>query len=264
MRPIQFCKMHGLGNDFMVVDGTSQTISINDIPFQKFANRHTGVGFDQLLLIKPSKIADFACQIFNSDGSEAEQCGNGMRCIARFIHESCLNSNNTLRIETKSGVTEIVIHDFDHITVNMGQPRIDGTKDIQYGAQLLTLSILSMGNPHAILQVPSVDTFPVLEIGTQISTHSMFPQGINVGFMEIMDRQRIRLRTFERGAGETLACGSNSCAAVVAGIMNQLLDSRVRVELSLGSLLIEWQGSEEPVIMTGPAKKIFEGMISTT
>lgn len=262
MRPIQFSKMHGLGNDFMVVDGISQTFAITDIPFQQLANRHTGVGFDQLLLIKPSNVADFACQIFNSDGSEAEQCGNGMRCIARFIHESGLNSNKKLQIETKAGIIAIDIHDFAHIRVNMGQPHIDSGKEIECEGQLLKLSILSMGNPHAILQVPSVTTFPVFEIGSKISTHSMFPQGINVGFMEIIDRQRIRLRTFERGAGETLACGSNSCAAVVAGITNQLLDSKVMVELALGNLQIEWQGRDEPVIMTGPAKNIFNGVIA--
>lgn len=262
MRPLQFCKMHGLGNDFMVVDGTSQTITMSDIPFQQLANRHTGVGFDQLLLIKPSKIADFDCQIFNSDGSEAEQCGNGMRCIARFIQESGLHTNKKLKIATKAGITEITIQDFDHITVNMGKPCIELSKEIPCAGQSFKLSILSMGNPHAILQVPSVNTFPVFEIGKQISTHAMFPQGINVGFMEIIDRQRIRLRTFERGSGETLACGSNSCAAVVTGIMNRLLDSKVVVELSLGNLLIEWEGHATPVMMTGPAKKIFEGVIS--
>lgn len=268
-----FSKMHGLGNDFIVIDGISQPIDLKKLPIKKLANRHVGIGFDQLLLILPSKKADFACSIFNSDGSQAEQCGNGMRCIARFIHENKLSDKKSISIETKAGIVDILIRDYDHIDVNMGLPRFEPF-EVPFNADRIrllyeipleddqpgfALSVLSMGNPHAILQVASVKTFPVAQFGPVFSTHRLFPQGTNVGFMEIVNPAHIRLRTFERGAGETLACGSNACAAVVAGIRNNLLENNVKVELSLGDLWVKWEHEKAPVILTGPAMLVFSG-----
>lgn len=261
-KPIKFWKMHGLGNDFVVIDTLTQDVSINALPIKELAHRHTGIGFDQLLLIGKSDNADFSCRIFNSDGSEAEQCGNGMRCVTRYIQESKLSSKNKLSIETKAGIVEAIINDFDHIQVNMGTPTFDAPCDIELDDNSYKLTIVSMGNPHAILPVDTIKTFPISNIGPKISTHSIFPHGTNVGFMEVVDRGHIRLRTFERGSGETLACGSNACAAVVAGIQNGLLDNKVKVELLLGDLWIEWTGKDMPVLMIGPAAAVFEGRIA--
>lgn len=269
---INFTKMHGLGNDFVVVDAINQPVffkkTFNKSFITDLGNRHTGVGFDQLLLIEKSIHidADFFCRIFNSDGSEAEQCGNGMRCVGRFIHEKKLSSKKNLSIETKSGIVEVILHDVDHfetIQVNMGKPEITASCEFKLSLTQvpILLSIISMGNPHVVLEVESIKNTPVQKWGAEISTHPIFPQGTNVGFMEIVSREHIRLRTFERGAGETCACGTNACAAVVAGIQKKLLDHKVRVELALGSLWIEWAGKDAPVMMTGPAEKVFEGTI---
>lgn len=258
---VKFTKMHGLGNDFIVTDTISQSIPVEKLSFDRLSNRHTGIGFDQFLLIMPSQVADFSCQIFNSDGTEAEQCGNGMRCVGRYINETGLSSKKELRIETKAGMTQIDTHDFEHIQVNLGVPVLETSEEILIDAHPITLSILSLGNPHAIMEVQSVERFPVAKLGPKISQHEFFPYGTNIGFMEVVNRQHIRLRTFERGAGETLACGSNSCAAVIAGIDSQLLDHKVRVELTLGSLWVEWEGKGKAVVMTGPAHRVFEGLI---
>ncbi len=273
MNTFNFRKMHGLGNDFMVIDGISQSINKAKLPIRQLADRHLGIGFDQLLLITPSKKADFACVIFNSDGTEAEQCGNGMRCVARFVREAKLTEKQSVSIETKAGIIEILIHDYDRIEVNMGLPRFEPS-DIPFrtdakkklyelslndGQPGFALSILSMGNPHAILQVSSIRQFPVDKIGPLIATHPLFPKGVNVGFMEVLTKKHIRLRTYERGAGETFACGSNACAAVVAGIVNNLLDHEVKVELLFGDLWIKWEGVNSPVILTGPAAESFFG-----
>ncbi len=275
MTTFTFSKMHGIGNDFVVIEGLSQSIHVNKIPVKLLADRHSGIGFDQLLVILPSKKADFACLIFNADGSEAEQCGNGMRCIARFLHENNITNKSSISIETKAGQTTIKVDDYDHIHVNMGLPRFEPT-DIPFKAdrtRLLyeislddgqpgfALSVLSMGNPHAILQVASAKTFPVTQFGSVISTHRLFPKGTNVGFMEIVNPTHIRLRTFERGVGETLACGSNACAAVVSGIRNNLLEKKVKVELSLGDLFVQWDNEKTPVILTGSASQVFSGKV---
>jgi len=275
MTTLHFSKMHGLGNDFVVINGLAQPFNLKKIPIKSLANRQTGIGFDQLLIILPSKKADFACVIFNSDGTEAEQCGNGMRCIARFIHENSLSSQKSISIETKTGITEIKIDDNDHIHVNMGLPcfepaEIPFTADrerhlyeipLDDGQPGFALSILSMGNPHAILQVSCIKQFPVAQWGPVISTHPLFPKGANVGFMEILNPRHILLRTYERGAGETLACGSNACAAVVSGIRNNLLENNVTVEVSLGQLSVQWEGENTPVILSGPAAQVFSGVI---
>ena len=234
--------MHGLGNDFMVIDAINQSIDASSLPIQGLAHRHLGIGFDQLLLLEPSIKADFSCRIFNADGSMAEQCGNGLRCVASFIRDKKLKSNDSLRIETVGGIFSAVFCDNDLIQVEMGVPTFDSpVTALQIQNTKLAVSILSMGNPHAVLRVDTLDNYPVMEQGQQIGTHPIFPQGTNVGFMEVINPQHIRLRTFERGVGETLACGSNACASVVAGILAHSLESRVKVELPLGELWIEWR-----------------------
>ena len=263
-KTIKFSKMHGLGNDFVVINAVLEPVSIQKSWVQKLSDRRTGIGFDQLLLIESSKKADFACRIFNADGSEAEQCGNGMRCVARFLHEAKLISAKSLTLDTQAGIISVVIHDYDSIQVNMGVPRLDQKNAVLHPATVeksVELSILSMGNPHAILHVSSLQACPISELGPAIGRHSHFPNGTNVGFMEILNRQHIRLRTFERGVGETLACGSNACAAVVAGIWNELLDNSVQVELEQGSLRIEWAGEKKPVLMTGSANRVYDGFV---
>lgn len=260
---IHFCKMHGIGNDFIVLNGITQSIVLDQLPIKQLANRHVGIGFDQLLLVEKSLIADVACRIFNADGSEAEQCGNGMRCVARFIQEENLTEKDSITIETKAGVISVTIKDYDTIEVIMGNPCFQPEKiPLKLSTTEVNVAVVSMGNPHAILQVPDVKNFPVEEIGKELAVHPAFPAGVNVGFMEIIDRQHIKLRTFERGAGETLACGSNACAAAAAGIYNQWLDHSVDVSLPGGGLKIEWQDENQPLKMTGPAMMVFSGEVS--
>lgn len=268
-----FCKMHGLGNDFIIIDAIHQAIDIKKIPISLLADRHLGVGFDQLLLITKSSNADFACRIFNADGSEAEQCGNGMRCVARYVHEEQLTQKKSLTLETVSGLVNVIIHNYDRIEVTMCIPCFE-PKKIPFAAEKmskhyeitidsttpsLTFTVLSMGNPHAILLVPSINEAPVSTLGLKIATHPIFPKGTNVGFMEIVNPQHIRLRTFERGVGETFACGSNACAAVAAGILNHGLDHKVNVELPYGNLSVEWADENSPVILSGSATRVFSG-----
>lgn len=272
-RPIQFHKMHGLGNDFVIMNLLHSFIDIKKLNIPQLADRHLGIGFDQLLLIEKSTQADFACRIFNADGSEAEQCGNGVRCVARLIHEDKISTNSSLTLETRAGIVTIVINDYDKIEVIMGHPQFEAHNIpflIEKSANIYELAdvspdqltVLSMGNPHTILQVPSVNDYPVHDIGTKIASHPAFPEGTNTGFVEVIDRKHIRLRTFERGSGETFACGSNACAAVVAGIKNGWLDPIVTVQLTHGNLIIEWQGrADSPVKMTGPATRVFSGYL---
>lgn len=260
---LKFSKMHGLGNDFVVIDGISQAITIDEIPVQMLADRHIGIGFDQLLLIERSNRADFLCRIFNADGSESEQCGNGMRCIARFVHEKNLNQNEFLTIETMGGIVNASLKNYDDITVEIGPPLILPSHEFTLveNQPNVRLFLLSIGNPHAILFVTSLADTPVSIWGSLISNHSFFPNGVNVGFVEIVDAERIRLRTFERGVGLTYACGSNACAAVVAGIQSKLLSNTVQVELPKGQLCVSWAGEQTPVKLTGPASWVFDGEI---
>ena len=262
---MRFCKMHGLGNDFIVIEDRSNTITgPNNFPIQRLADRHIGIGFDQLLVIQASSRADFFCRIFNADGSEAEQCGNGLRCVARYVHETGLHPTSQLTIETKAGLFPIVIPDYEHIQVTLGVPIIENNSlslSVAPQETPLALSILSMGNPHAILKIDSIESIEPSTLGPQIASHHYFPQGINVGFMEIIDQEQIRLRTFERGVGETFACGSNACAAVAAGIANGWLNQQVSVHFRYGSLTIKWAGPNHALIMTGPADTIFNGEI---
>lgn len=253
--------MHGLGNDFVVIDAISPSFSLSSLPVAKLADRHTGIGFDQLLLIEKSKKADFFCRIFNADGSEAEQCGNGLRCVALFIHDKQLHSSNTFSIETLAGVfpVELLPDGLVRVTLPIGDIEKQNVTLSLPAESSVSLQTLSLGNPHAILEVTSIADAPVATLGPAISTHSHFKQGTNVGFMQVANKHHLHLRTYERGAGETNACGSNACAAALAAMQSGLVESPVKVQFRLGSLLIERQNKNGPVLMTGPAEKLFEG-----
>ncbi len=249
-----FSKMHALGNDFIVIDATKTPCRMDALFIQKLSDRHTGIGFDQLLILEPSPQADFFMRIFNSDGTEAKQCGNGLRCVAHFIAERSLSFKKNISIETLSGVANIQIEK-DTIRVNMGVPQLNPIN-------MPDITAISMGNLHAIMIVASLEDCPVLEIANQLSHHPTFPDGVNVGFMEIIDTRRIHLCTIERGAGRTLSCGSNACAAVVAGIKQGHLDHSVIIELQYGNLYVEWSGlTDSPVFLSGPAVFVFNGSI---
>lgn len=272
---LRFTKMHGLGNDFMVLDLISQHAHIQPKHAKAWGNRHTGVGFDQLLIVEPpsNPDVDFRYRIFNADGSEVEQCGNGARCFARFVLDKRLTTKKTIRVETKSGIIELHIRNDGQVSVDMGPPRLAPaqipfqaeTEALSYpvnvDGQLLELAAVSMGNPHAVLRVEDVDTAPVHELGPRLEHHPRFPQRVNVGFLQIIDRHQARLRVWERGAGETQACGTGACAAAVAAIRQGWLASPVQLELPGGRLSIEWAGPGCPVIMTGPAVRVYEGQI---
>lgn len=248
---MKFCKMHGLGNDFILVSGIHEKQDWQSLA-QTLSNRNTGIGFDQLLVIENSKQADFFCRIFNSDGSEAMQCGNGLRCVARYLHEQGLHPHRQMRIETKAGCFDIAIQDYDSIEVIMGVPNVvHALTELKLSNnQTVPVSILSLGNPHTIVKLDSIEKMGI----------DGYPQDTNVGFMKIVDRHHIYLRTFERGAGETCACGSNAVAAAAAGIVNNWLDSPVRIEFRYGSLRVEWAGPGQPISMTGPAARVFSGV----
>jgi diaminopimelate epimerase len=274
---LNFTKMHGLGNDFIVLDGVSEPINLSPDQIRQLGNRHTGIGFDQLLIVAPVTAPghDFAYLVYNPDGSQAENCGNGARCMASFIQARGLSSNSELTLQlVNNSSLHCQARDDGEITVNMGAPVftpaeipfIADDEALTYPLQLgngenLELSVLSMGNPHAVLVVPDIDAAPVTEWGPLIENHSSFPGRVNAGFMQVVNKGTIRLRVFERGAGETLACGTGACAAVVAGIRQGLLDNTVQVQLPCGSLQINWQGGDSPVFKTGPATTVFEGSI---
>lgn len=272
---LRFTKMHGLGNDFVVLDAIQQTIELTPAQLQKLADRHFGIGCDQILLvqapIKPD--AHFHYRIFNADGGEVAQCGNGARCFARFVREKKLCLDDEIRVDTLAGRLILRHRPDKQVTVDMGIPRFHPRdvpllvdKESPYYTVALDGAIqyfgaVSLGNPHAVLQVENVDTAPVDTVGPYLESHRLFPQRANIGFMQKLDEQHIRLRVFERGSGETLACGSGACAAAVVGIEQGLLQSPVRVELPGGSLQIEWQGRDTPILMSGPAVSVFEGVI---
>ena len=278
MKKLKFTKMHGLGNDFMVVDGVNQAFEPQEAPLTQWANRHTGVGFDQLLLVEKAGAADvdFRYRIFNADGSEVEQCGNGARCFARFVADKGLSNKQEIRVETARGVIVPRLLDSGLVVVNMGKPRLmpseipfvpaAGEADdalthiVLVGLESVPLSCVNMGNPHAVLLVDDVDTAPVARWGEAIESNEQFPERVNVGFMQVLDEGHIRLRVYERGAGETQACGTGACAAVVAGVRLGLLQaaSAIRVSLPGGDLHIEWQPGDD-VMMTGPVQTVFEG-----
>jgi diaminopimelate epimerase len=274
---LKFTKMHGIGNDFVVIDAISQTVQLTPQQIKRIADRHFGVGCDQLLLVeKPSgKFADvdFRYRIFNADGGEVEQCGNGARCFVKFVHEKGLTGKTGIEVETARGVITLKLQTDGQVTVNMGSPRFapqeipfaaDQTATsyaLDLGGTSANICAVSMGNPHAVQVVADVDTAPVETQGPLIESHARFPQRVNAGFMQVINPQHIRLRVFERGSGETLACGSGACAAVVSGIRMGLLKSPVRVAMRGGELNIVWDGGDAPVWMTGPAQTVFEGEI---
>ncbi|TWI57527.1 diaminopimelate epimerase [Pseudomonas duriflava] len=272
---LRFTKMHGLGNDFMVLDLISQHAHIQPKHARQWGDRHTGIGFDQLLIVEtPSNPdVDFRYRIFNADGSEVEQCGNGARCFARFVFDKRLTVKKTIKVETKGGIIELRLRNDNQVTVDMGAPRLTpkqipfeaDSEAISYPVQVegrtVELAAVSMGNPHGVLRVDNVDTAPVHELGPKLEHHMRFPNRANIGFLQIIDEHRARLRVWERGAGETQACGTGACAAVVAGIRQGWLQSPVQIELPGGQLDIEWAGPGKPVLMTGPAVRVYEGQV---
>jgi len=272
---IKFTKMQGAGNDFVVIDATRQPLRLEPETIRKLAHRNFGVGFDQLLVIEPARTrgTDFYYRIFNADGGEVNQCGNGARCFVRYVHDKGLSGKSAIRVETGSGVIEPRLEKDGRVTVAMGAPEFEPAKipfvadrraltyALEVGDRSIEIGAVSMGNPHAVQVVADVETAPVLTEGPLIEKHPRFPQRVNAGYMQIDDRRRIRLRVFERGSGETLACGTGACAAVAVGIARGLLDSPVEVQTHGGKLEIAWQGEGHAVLMTGPAATVYEGEI---
>jgi len=272
---MKFTKMHGLGNDFVVIDAVTQNVRITASMVRRLADRKTGIGCDQVLVIEPPSAADidFDYRIFNCDGAEVEQCGNGARCLARFVHDRQLTGKKSIQVQTSNRVMTLNLINKNLVAVDMGIPELDPPAipfqasepallyDINVNGQERRITAVSMGNPHAVLTVADVDSAPVAELGAALESHERFPNRVNVGFMQIVDRSEIKLRVFERGVGETEACGSGACAAAVAAIQQQLVDSPVTVHLTRGSLKIDWKGTGHPLIMSGPAKTVFHGRI---
>ena len=272
---IRFTKMHGLGNDFVVLDAINQGFVPNTAQARYLADRHFGVGCDQILVVEKATLPgiDFRYRIFNADGGEVEQCGNGARCFVRYVVDHGLTARREIKVETRSGIIAPRLEDNGDITVDMGVPRFapneipfisdsDATvQPLRVGENDIDISVVSMGNPHAVQVVSDINSAPVAVNGPLIEAHARFPQRVNAGFMQVVDRHALRLRVYERGAGETLACGTGACAAVVAGIRRGLLDSPVRVSMHGGELSIAWNGPGQPVLMAGPAITVFEGEI---
>ena len=272
---LKFSKMQGLGNDFVVLDGVRQRVNLSPDQLRFVADRNFGIGCDQILLVEAATQAgvDFRYRIFNADGSEVEQCGNGARCFARFVHDVGLTDKREIRVETQKGIIAPRLETDGNVTVDMGLPRFL-PKEIPFihdddvviysldvADETLEISVVSMGNPHAVQVVDNVDHAPVANHGPLIENHAQFPQRVNAGFMQIIDKHSIRLRVFERGSGETLACGTGACAAAVTGIRRGLLESPVKVSTRGGDLNITWNGPDTPVLMTGPAVTVFSGEI---
>jgi len=272
---MQFSKMHGLGNDFMVVDAVTQNVYFSPELIRRLADRHLGIGFDQLLIVEPpyDHDLDFHYRIFNADGSEVAQCGNGARCFARFVRLKGLTNKSDIRVSTQTGRMVLSVTPDELVCVNMGEPNFE-PQQVPFRAnkaenlylmraaeQTVMCGVVSMGNPHCVLQVDSVKTALVETLGPVLESHERFPERVNVGFMEVVSREHIRLRVYERGAGETQACGSGACAAVAVGIQQALLAEKVRVDLPGGTLNIAWKGPGHPLYMTGPATHVYDGFI---
>ncbi|MFQ6372633.1 diaminopimelate epimerase [Shewanella sp. YIC-542] len=272
---IQFTKMHGLGNDFMVVDGVTQNVFFSPEQIRRLADRNFGVGFDQLLLVEPpyDPDLDFHYRIFNADGSEVEQCGNGARCFARFVRNKGLTTKQKIRVSTSAGKMTLRLERDGSVTVNMGVPitdpgripfkakKAEKTYLIQADSQTFLCGAISMGNPHCVIEVEDVATTDVHQLGAMLTKHERFPKGVNVGFMQVVNAGYIKLRVYERGAAETLACGSGACAAVAVGQLQGKLGKTVRVDLPGGTLTINWDGEGKPLWMTGPAEQVYDGQI---
>lgn len=272
---LRFTKMHGLGNDFMVIDLVSQHAHITPKHARQWGDRNTGVGFDQLLLVEAptNPDVDFRYRIFNADGSEVEQCGNGARCFARFVLDKRLTAKKKIRVEVKKGVIELDVQNDGQVRVDMGPPRLSPvqvpfqaehdqlTHVLEVDGVAYDIAALSMGNPHAVMRVDDVEAAPVQVLGPRIEHHSRFPERVNAGFLQVIDRQRGKLRVWERGAGETRACGTGACAAAVAAIAQGWMDSPLTLDLPGGRLALEWAGPGQPVLMTGPAVRVYEGQV---
>lgn len=278
---LRFTKMHGLGNDFVLLDLISQGVHIYPDQVRRLADRRMGIGFDQLLVVEPpdDPDMDFKYRIYNADGTEAEQCGNGARCFLRFVRDRGLTTKTEVKLQTGNGPIECRLEKDGNITVNLGAPVLQPEKipfvaeqaqilyDIAVKTPLCTvprhvcIAAVNMGNPHAVLTVPDIDDAPVGQLGPVIESHERFPARVNVGFMQIVSRDNIRIRVYERGVGETRACGSGAAAAVVAGRLQGLLDARVEVELPGGKLITSWEGDNAPVYQTGPACRVYEGRL---
>lgn len=272
---IQFTKMHGLGNDFVVIDAISQQVTLTGEQIKAIADRHFGVGCDQLLLVEKSTDAraEFGYRIFNADGGEVEQCGNGARCFALFVRQQGLTTNDVISVATSSGLIELVVK-ADQVTVNMGVPNFNPdslpflqdnraeTYDLVVNDTVYAIGAVSMGNPHAVMVVDDIDEIGIDALGQAIESHPMFPNRVNAGFMQIVNRNEIRLRVYERGVGETKACGTGACAAVAIGRMLNRLDEQVTAHLHGGDLNISWSGEGSVLLMTGPATTVFQGNIN--
>ena len=273
---IQFSKMHGLGNDFVVIDNVTQNIFFSKDKIRQLADRNFGIGFDQMLMVEPpyDPEQDFHYRIFNADGSEVSQCGNGARCFARFVKMKGLTNRNKIVVSTKAGRMVLYLEKDGQVTVNMGKPKFEpaqvpikankeeGTYLIRSEDKTLFCGAVSIGNPHCVMEVEDIGTAEVETLGPILEQHERFPEGVNVGFMQILNPGHIKLRVFERGAGETLACGSGACAAVAIGQIQGKLGKEVKVELPGGKLRIRWQGKDNVLKMTGPAEHVFDGYIN--
>lgn len=273
---LRFTKMHGLGNDFVVIDGVRQAVALTTAQIRALADRHFGVGCDQVLLLEAPRRAeaDFTYRIFNADGGEVEHCGNGARCAARFVHEQGLSDKTTLNFDTLGGPVHPRLLTDGQVEVEMGVPCFEPARipfaapaeapdyPLQVADQTLQIAALAIGNPHAVLRVPDVDSAPVGTLGPLIEAHARFPRRVNVGFLQVVGRREGRLRVYERGAGETLACGTGACAAFVAGVRWGLFDAQVRLHLPGGVLELAWAGPGTPVFLTGPAVTVFEGTLA--
>jgi len=272
---LHFTKMHGLGNDFVVFNGIAQHVALSPEHLRWIADRHFGIGCDQILLVEASDQpqVDFRYRIFNSDGGEVEQCGNGARCFARFVRDQQLTDKHDITVQTRAGILRLHVQADDQVTVNMGIPEFLPEKipfiaehqahdyALEVGGQHVSIGAVSLGNPHAVLRVTNVEQAPVATLGAAIEHHPRFPRRVNVGFMEIVSPHAFALRVFERGAGETLACGSGACAAMVIGRTWNLLGDTATARLRGGTLVLHWQGPGTAVMMTGPAHSVFEGSI---
>lgn len=274
--PLHFSKMHGLGNDFVVIDAINQSFQLNSDKIRELADRHFGIGFDQLLLIEPArnKNTDFFYRVFNADGKEVAQCGNGARCLARFAYDKHLTQKRHIKVGTTAGIMALQLEEDGQVTVDFGIPLLNPknipfiadeeavTYPLEVDGKTLSITAVGLGNPHCVLLIDNVKTALVQQLGEKITKHTQFPEKVNVGFMQVINRQHIALRVFERGVGETLACGSGAAAAVVAGILQKLLDQNVNVDLPGGRLSIRWEGRGKPLFLTGPATFVFEGILN--
>jgi diaminopimelate epimerase len=276
MTTIRFTKMHGLGNDFVVIDAIRQSVALSAEQCRFLARRRFGVGCDQVLLVEPPRLpeTDFHYRIFNADGSEVQQCGNGARCFARFVRDQGLTRKTEIAVGTAAGTIRLSVRPDGQVRVNMGRPELEPARipfvaekparayDLDLGDRTLRIGVVSMGNPHAVIRVDDVDAAPVAALGPRIEHHPRFPERVNAGFMQVVDPGHIRLRVFERGAGETLACGTGACAAALIGRRWGLLGTEVRVSLPGGDLVIQWPSESGPVWMTGPAQRVYQGEIA--